>query len=515
MEPPHGPPRAIVRQSGVSEEFHLVGPSDEAILADIFSEIDDTYIRPHPFTPEAARELARRDGPDVYAVLLDEGRAVAYGMLRGWDEGYHLPTLGIAVRTSLHGRGLGRRMMHLLQDAARERGCPVLRLRVHAENTRARRLYESLGYVYAGVDRGELLMLLDLLDPDPAARTVGGSRTLDGRLVEAHAPEWAEVLERTPHDFYHLPGYVALCAAHEGGRACALYVAEGKRALLLPLIVRDIDAEAIDATSPYGYPGPLMPADDESFARLALAAARQVLQEAGVVTAFIRLHPLLNPPLPSGFGLIVQHGDTVSIDLTMSAGDLWGQFRKNHRRDISRATRLGFAARMDETWEHFETFKRLYRSTMERRGATAFYSFDDAYFTSLRETLGDRLHLCVVERDGLVAAAGMFVETGGIVEYHLAGSDDGLLQLQPLKLMLHYVTGWAKDRGDRVIHLGGGLGATSDSLLHFKRGFSPRCHAFSTLRMVLDWGAYRRLVQEHDPGLDPMDRQGFFPLYRM
>jgi acetyltransferase-like isoleucine patch superfamily enzyme len=36
-------------------------------------------------------------------------------MLRGWDEGCEVPSLGIAVRTSAQGRGLGRLMMAHLQ----------------------------------------------------------------------------------------------------------------------------------------------------------------------------------------------------------------------------------------------------------------------------------------------------------------------------------------------------------------------------------------------------------------
>ena len=357
-------------------------------------------------------------------------------------------------------------------------------------------------------------MVLDLLDADPAARTARAPRALEGRLLDVDAPEWHAVLDATPHDFYHLPGYVALCATQERGQACAVYVTDGDRALLLPLILREVDGAAIDATSPYGYPGPLITGDGESFVRLALATARQVLLGAGVVTAFIRLHPLLNTQLPRHFGLIVEHGDTVSIDLSRSKEELWSQLRQNHRRDIARAARLGFAARMDETWENLETFKKLYRATMDRRGATAFYSFDDAYFASLREALGDRLHLCVVEGNGVVAAAGLFVVTGGIVEYHLSGSDEELLHLQPLKIMLSYVTTWAKERGCEVLHLGGGVGARDDSLLHFKLGFSPLRNPFSTLRMVLDLSTYHRLVRARGPDLDPNDRSSFFPLYR-
>jgi RimJ/RimL family protein N-acetyltransferase len=45
---------------------------------------------------------------------------------------------------------------------ARAHGAEKVRLRVHADNQPARRLYESLGYEYAGEDRGELVMVIDV-----------------------------------------------------------------------------------------------------------------------------------------------------------------------------------------------------------------------------------------------------------------------------------------------------------------------------------------------------------------
>jgi len=86
--------------------------------------------------------------------------------------------------------------------------------------------------------------------------------------------------------------------------------------------------------------------------------------------------------------------------------------------------------------------------------------------------------------------------------------------VQSTKLMLHFVRGWAKDRANQVLHLGGGVGASNDSLLLFKGGFSPLRHAFATLRVVIDESEYGRLVAASDPQLDPQERTGFFPLYR-
>lgn len=143
-------------------QFRIAGPGDERALAEIFTDIGGPFFRPHPFTPEEARRLAAYTGRDVYAILLVGRRPVAYGMLRGWDEGYTTPAVGVAVRTGARGKGFGRLMMAFLHVEARARGASRVRLRVHPDNVVARRLYESLGYVYSGEERGELVMIADV-----------------------------------------------------------------------------------------------------------------------------------------------------------------------------------------------------------------------------------------------------------------------------------------------------------------------------------------------------------------
>jgi len=327
---------------------------------------------------------------------------------------------------------------------------------------------------------------------------------------------WASFLREAPHDFYHLPSYAALSAAHEGGEARALYLADGPRRMLLPLIVRTIPgSDRADATSPYGYPGPLVSGtDDPGFLSEALVAGTATLREAGIVSVFVRLHPLLNPEPPEGVGHFVLHGETVSVDLAVPSATRWAQMRQNHRRDITKALRTGLVARVDQGFERFADFKRIYRATMARRSANAYYLFDDVYFDQLREALGDSLNLHVVEKDGAVAAAGLFIETDGIVQYHLGGTNEALITAEPAKLMMQAACGWAEQRGNRYLHLGGGVGGAPDSLFYYKAGFSPVRHPYRTLRIVLDEAEYRRLVAVRDPSLDPDDLGGYFPAYR-
>lgn len=134
-----------------------VGPPD---LAALFAAIDPTYFHPHPLTPDEASRIIAHDGRDLYVATES-----AYGMLRGWDEGYEVPSLGIAVHRDRYGQGHGRAMMAELHRLAMEHGAPSVRLRVHPENVRAIRLYLSMGYEDMGEERGERLMVRD---PSPS-----------------------------------------------------------------------------------------------------------------------------------------------------------------------------------------------------------------------------------------------------------------------------------------------------------------------------------------------------------
>lgn len=341
------------------------------------------------------------------------------------------------------------------------------------------------------------------------------------RLLLPDDRAWASVLGRARHDFYHLPDYVELCARQERAEPRAVLVEDGADVLLQPLLFRPLPddlrtvTDGVDATSPYGYPGPLV-VGDGGFAQRALEAMSARLSEVGVVAIFVRLHPLLNHGLAQLAGAAVweAHGETVVVDLAESEDEHWRQTRSGHRNEINKAIRTGQVARMDEEWAHAPRFTNIYRQTMERVSASSYYMFDDAYFDELRGALGPRLHLCVVEKYGEIAAAGLFTEVSGIVQYHLSGTDERFVRERPNKLMLHFVRGWAKERGNRWLHLGGGVGGAEDSLFSFKSGFSSGRRPFHTLRLVPRPEVYRALVDARHGDAGRLDGRGFFPDYR-
>lgn len=345
-------------------------------------------------------------------------------------------------------------------------------------------------------------------------------------FIDQHDVRWGEFLDKTPHDVYHLPEYLSFSADHEGGEPVAFYAESDDAAFLAPLLLRELPAALegpptwCDATTPYGYPTPLLyGSGGAETVRRFFEMFRDSARDAGIVSAFYRLHPLLSLSLDAfeatGTAELIQHGSTVYVDLTSSEEELWNQIRKGHRYDIRKLNRSGFEVVFDD-WQWFPEFIRVYRETMQRVSADESYHFPDTYFSRLRHELADRLHLCtVLSSERQIAAAGLFMEAGGIVQYHLSGTEEQFTRQSPTKLMLHAATSWARDRGNRVFHLGGGVGAEEDSLFRFKAGFSPLQKPFFTLRMVTDREKYSLLTNRWSDaagGREPADEH--FPAYR-
>jgi hypothetical protein len=344
--------------------------------------------------------------------------------------------------------------------------------------------------------------------------------SLRAAILDVASPAWADVLSRVRHDFYHLPAYLALSARMENGQAAALLIEDGASKMLLPFVRRAIPGGlGFDGTSPYGYPAPLFTdpaAQAASFVRDGWSAGLEALRDAGIVSLFVRMHPLLDAPLEAlrAFGTIVEHGPTVSIDLRLSDAEAWAAMRSTTKHELRRAERDGQRAFRDDDWAHVEDFRRLYGATMSRVGASQFYKFPEAYFSGLREALGSMLHLWVVEIDDKIVAASLITEVAGLVQYHLSGSDSAYAKRQPTKFLLESVRRWARARENHDFHLGGGLGSAEDSLFFFKAGFSARRHTFRSWRVVVDRARYGELSKRAGAGASIDSHEGFFPAYR-
>ena len=141
-----GPPMDLLYRRLTPRHVHEL----VAFLGRLAADGDNRLFHPHPFTPEAVAAVAAPGGRDEYLVVTAgrQGPVVAYGMLRGWEEGFAVPSLGIAVDRQWRGLGVGRRLVSHLHALAAGRGVTTVRLKVYRSNTTALALYRSLGYEF-------------------------------------------------------------------------------------------------------------------------------------------------------------------------------------------------------------------------------------------------------------------------------------------------------------------------------------------------------------------------------
>jgi len=116
-------------------------------------------VRGRGMTPEAAQQRAEDGLPRTLADLLAvEGSSMSRvladsGDPVGWLWLGPAPTAGdglwvfdVEIDEPYRGQGLGRATMLAAEEAARDRGFPVVRLNVFGTNTTATALYGSLGF---------------------------------------------------------------------------------------------------------------------------------------------------------------------------------------------------------------------------------------------------------------------------------------------------------------------------------------------------------------------------------
>jgi hypothetical protein len=351
------------------------------------------------------------------------------------------------------------------------------------------------------------------------------------RLIEATDPEWDRWIESTTHDVYHTAGYHRVANFIGEGTPLLLVVGDRDRFVAWPYLLQGIpDSAALvggpahDVTSTYGYSGPLVRGYEpgDPFISSAWDAIREAWRAQHAVTAFTRFHPILEnhrwftelafDAVPAETQGTVVTGETVSIDATAPEAEVLAAYPRNFRQEIAQSRRRGFVTTLDEEWTHLDRFVELYTETMERNRARSDYFLKRDYFDKLIDELGRDVMLFIGTLGSDVVAANLFMSHHGILHPHLAGTSTEHLSLSPLKVMWDDVRRWAADRGDRIIHLGGGRGGSNDSLYDFKARFSPRRHAFYTGRWILDRRRHDILVESAlgETG----SASGYFPRYR-
>ena len=119
----------------------------------VFFERNDTpetkrNFAPFEFSKTALEEMFDTIKSDIFlGVFNKKNEVLAFGMLRGWDEGYDVPSMGVLVTKDMRGKGIGGQLITQLLKMAKERRSKQVRLSVYEDNKRAMNLYRKHGFV--------------------------------------------------------------------------------------------------------------------------------------------------------------------------------------------------------------------------------------------------------------------------------------------------------------------------------------------------------------------------------
>ncbi len=278
------------------------------------------------------------------------------------------------------------------------------------------------------------------------------------------------------------------------GTTHSLLVEAGADSAAIPLVVREIGGAggAIDATSPYSYPGGKVTGSPIEPGAIDWSAT-------GLVSVFIR--DRLGEPTALARArdrsIVLLHDPELPRKSRMSDRQ---QIRKNEAAGYEVSDLPGPETSAGQRAE----FHRVYTETMEAVSASERYFFEPSYFALLFDSPLSRMYIAHGP-DGDVAAAAITVTSDGFIHYYLSGTADSHRRRAPSKNLITVVSDHA-DAASMPMNLGGGI-EPGDGLEEFKRGFANTELPFRTHELVCDPERYEELAADRSD-------TGFFPLYR-
>ena len=295
-------------------------------------------------------------------------------------------------------------------------------------------------------------------------------------------------------DFFRSREYLAA-----EGATHSLRISVGEEELLAPVILReDLPGEAIDAISPYGYPGfaardaPASGADPIDPSAVDFAAT-------GLVSLFIRHALGPEPPLA---------GASSRNPVLLADPALPRKRRMSDRQQVRRNEKAGYEVRIvpgpETSVEERRFFHTAYTETMERVDADDSYMYSPEYFDAILAAASTWLAIAN-NGEGEPTASSILARSDGVLHYHLSGTVDDHLSDSPMKTIVFALIDFAEEQ-EMPLNLGGGV-TPGDALEEFKRGFANREERLFTSEVVCDREAYEELSAGRDAG-------DFFPAYR-
>ena len=122
------------------------------------------YFIPFEFNLNIIESFFGNAKKDLFFGLFVDKKMIGFYMLRGFDEGFKVPSYGVFIDENYSGKGLGQLTLFHAISQCKILNVKKLLLKVHPDNLSAKHIYEKNGFIIEGVDpkNDNLIMFKDL-----------------------------------------------------------------------------------------------------------------------------------------------------------------------------------------------------------------------------------------------------------------------------------------------------------------------------------------------------------------
>jgi lipid II:glycine glycyltransferase (peptidoglycan interpeptide bridge formation enzyme) len=287
-----------------------------------------------------------------------------------------------------------------------------------------------------------------------------------------------------------------------------------KRSLWQTPGFENVKLNLFDITSPYGYGGYLRNSELVNMEQFSDCFC-EYCKENNIVSEFIRFHPIIENVkyVPKNVD-IKKYNQTIVIELNQSEENIWKSMNQTCRNKIRKAIKNNIRIYFDENHKGLDEFNKYYINTMKRLGADFYYYFNQQWFYKMIKLLKNQVLLFHAYLEDKIIASAMFLVNYPYIHYFLTGTLFEARQLATMNLLLHEVAMWAKRKGLKYFHLGGGC-FPNDSLFRFKASFSSSRRDFYIGGVVHHREYYEYLCNLRFQGEKIREDMVYYPLYRL
>jgi RimJ/RimL family protein N-acetyltransferase len=111
------------------------------------------YFTAFNFDYQTIKQKLNNLKKDSFWGIYLEKSLIGFHMLRGFDEGYDIPSYGVFISKDFSGKGLSKLTLQHAISYCKINGIKQLMLKVHPENLVAKKIYEDFGFKQTGVDK--------------------------------------------------------------------------------------------------------------------------------------------------------------------------------------------------------------------------------------------------------------------------------------------------------------------------------------------------------------------------